>query len=99
MSITEQMALIMELDAMACVRFSRHTGKWYVAATLEISDGCFLTGVTEHRHTPERAVAAYLERIQSVAEGERVVAGAYTLARKEWRWDGIRWRQEVRSPA
>lgn len=50
--------------AETTIRFSTHTKQFYVSSSIEIKDGIFLRGITEHRDTVEEAVSAFNEAIQ-----------------------------------
>jgi len=84
--IDRDMLIIKSLDNDASIQFSEYTSKWFVVAGLEIGDGMFLQGMTEHRETPEQAVAAYVERLRSVTELDRYIATRHP--RHEYRWNG-----------
>ena len=88
LSIDSAMLMIKGLDRNAHLEFSDVTGKWYVSARLEICGNGVLCGITEHRATPQQAVEAFLERLQTVEYPLRICANAYTKNHREWRWNG-----------
>lgn len=84
--------VIVAIAPLYKIDYSEYTGKFYVTARVEVSNGSFLRGVTEHRSTSQDAVIAYAERIMAVVAPEMVVVGAFTPERQQWRWeDGERW--------
>lgn len=85
------MLLIKSLDPKANLEFSEWTQKWFVAADIEISDGCIIGGITEHRDTPDQAVLAFLARLQGVDYGDLenvIVTNSLRPERRHWRWNG-----------
>lgn len=97
-SATEAMLLIKTMDNGAMLKLSEWTGKWYVEAQVEVSDGVVLSGVTEHEDSPEQAVHAYLARLAEVDVndfGRVLVTRAYAGdERRHWRWNGAAFANE-----
>lgn len=87
MTVTEAMLVIKALDNESSLELSEYTRKWYVAAGLDIGDGVLLTGISEHRHTPEDAVFAILERLMAVTDLDHYIA-TRSEPRREYRWNG-----------
>lgn len=86
--ISHKMRLIQSLDDDAHIDYSKWTGKWYVSARIEIGDGAFLSGITEHRDAPEQAVDAFLARLVTVDQHD---FDHYLVTRRpcrHWRWNG-----------
>lgn len=92
------MLTVQALDHSAHLDFSSYTGRWYVSARIEVGNGAFLTGITEHRADPNEAVHAFFERLTAVSDDEYLVT-RYRDHRREWRWNGAAFeectRQEV----
>lgn len=91
MNVTEQMLLIKSLDNGAHVELSEYTGKWFVSARVEISDGVIVSGITEHRADPAAAVEAFLIAVCNVnyaAKLDSVLVTRKGSERREWRWNG-----------
>lgn len=89
--VNTAMLHIKALDPDASVRFSEWTGKWYVAADIDISDGAVIGGITEHRDGPERAVTDFLARLTQVGYDDLdhvLVTRANNNDRRHWRWNG-----------
>lgn len=88
---TRAMLLIKSLDNSAHLELSEWTGKWFVSARIEVSDGVILRGLVEHRDTPDEAVFALLDKLRGIdmsKHGERLVSRAYSDERREYRWNG-----------
>lgn len=82
-----EMLAILALDPDASLLFSTMTHLWYVSARVYISDGAIESGVTEHRETPQAAVAQFFTRLTSLSLDEWVNS-TYKGKRREWRWNG-----------
>lgn len=96
---TAQMILMIKaLDPSASIVFSEYTAQWYVEARLEIGDGTILSGGSEHRSTPDEAVAAYFEHLTSTNLDQYVVS-RYRGERREWRWNGAAFAEVTRDVA
>jgi hypothetical protein len=89
------MLTIQALDHFAHLDFSSYTGRWYVSANVEVGNGAFLTGITEHRGDPYEAVRAFFERLTSVPQDEYLVT-KYCGHRREWRWNGAAFQECTR---
>lgn len=89
-STTHEMLLIKSIDPDASLRLSEWTRRWYVEAKIEVSDGAVLSGITEHRDSPDEAVAAYLERLREVNQNDsdHVLAARVAGDRRHFRWNG-----------
>lgn len=87
------MLAIKTLDHCAHLCLSEYTGKWYVEAKVEISDGCILSGVTEHRETPAQAVRAFVDRLQAITLDEVIVAKPIG-ERRHYRWNGAAFAEQ-----
>lgn len=96
----EAMKLIQILDPEAHIDYSIYSDKWYVSAKISIGDTNFLSSISEHRHSPEQAVFAYLVRLQDIKKDEYLVTQAHQFdefeeiakpARQEWRWQNDKW--------
>lgn len=94
----EVMAIIDALDPGASLKFSKWTGKWYVAANLEIGDGTILRGITEHHDTPHDAIQAFFSVLTNLSLDE-YVASTYCGQRREWRWNGAAFAEVTRHEA
>jgi len=93
MTINQKMAAMVALGAdRTHLDFSEFTGQWYVSASIEISDGSFSSGITEHRDSPGEAVDAFWDRITSLKPGESLVAWMGG-GKPDWRgkWNGFMW--------
>lgn len=91
MSATENMLLIKALAPSASLQLSTFTRKWYVDARIEISDGCMLSGVTEHRDTPDLAVLAFINTLMAIDSNQFdrcIVANAMVGERRQYVWNG-----------
>jgi hypothetical protein len=55
--------------AQANIGYSQYTDKFYVTSPLSITDMVVQSGIVEHRSTPEAAVIAYWQRLQSCTLG------------------------------
>lgn len=87
----EQMILLIKsLDPQAHVAFSEYTGRWYVSAHIEISDGAILSGISEHAPTVEAALRLYVGRLVAVDthDTDHVIVSRYP-ERRHWRWNGF----------
>lgn len=93
--MTSTMLKILALDPDASLRLSRFTELWYVSAKIEIGDGVLLTGVAEHRDSPEAAIGAFFERITNIKLDEYVVSH-YCGQRREWSWNGAAFAEVTR---
>jgi hypothetical protein len=98
--IDQQFLLIKSIASGASLEFSDWTSQWYVSASIEIGGDGVLIGITEHRETPELAVSAFLDAMQSVEwPSHYLVTDSYKDKRREWRWNGTAFtdctRQEV----
>ena len=87
------MFAIKALDPAAHLCLSEYTGKWYIEAKVEVSDGCILSGVTEHRETPAQAVRAFVEALQAISLDEVIVAKP-TGQRRHYRWNGAAFAEQ-----
>lgn len=87
MTVEEIMLIVQALDPGAALSFSVYTGQWYLHADVHIGDGAFLTGVSEHRPSPDLAVRSFFDRITDLSLGEYVVSDFHGH-RREWRWNG-----------
>jgi len=66
------------------ILFSHVSKMFYVTQSqIEIKEGGFLISPTCHRSTPNEALAAYFERLRA----GRIIYGAYTTGRKEFRFN------------
>ena len=79
---TEAMLDIIEIAPNATILFSEFTHGWYVDARIEIGGDGLLSGVTEHRATPDTAVLAYHERLRSVRAPYYIATNASTEQRQ-----------------
>lgn len=89
-----QMLRIKALDRTAHLEFSEATLKWYVSSRLEICGDGMLSGVVEHRASPEEAVSAFLHRLVVLPEGKRI-ALVRSDSRREWRWNGAAFAETI----
>lgn len=87
MNTDSRMFAIKSLDPRASLQLSEYTGMWYVEARINVSDGVFLTGPTEHRSSPQEAVKAFFERLTNTRSDGVVVAHPAGV-RREYRWNG-----------
>lgn len=87
MSAVELMLIIKALDPGASVKYSEYTRQWYVESRLSVGNGTVLTGVAEHRGTPNDAIQAFFARLTDLTLDE-YVASDYHGRRREWRWNG-----------
>ena len=85
----ECMLLLMGLDPTATLRFSEHTGMWYVS--LEKVGHCTsngIGGVTEHHKEPREAVLIAFDNLVRVPEGY-LIGVDYGLGERRYvRWNG-----------
>jgi hypothetical protein len=88
MDPTTSMLVIKSLDYGAYLDFSEYTGQWYVSSAINIGGDGMLTGITEHRTTPEQAIEAYLLRIQAVEAPRYIVTKSNSPDRRHYRWNG-----------
>lgn len=74
----------MRIFGKPIMRYSNITGRYYLTFEpgIELSDGCCLTGVAEHRDTPEEAVVAFYSRLRS--ERKKIVIHAMSDDRREY---------------
>lgn len=92
-AVQRLMFSIKALDHDAHLCLSEYTGQWYVEAKVEISDGSILSSPTEHRETPELAVWAFVDRLQSITLDEVIVAKP-TGQRRHYRWNGAAFAEQ-----
>ena len=92
-TVTTEMRIIHVLDPNASLHLSEYTGKWYVSSQIHISNGALISGISEHRDSPEDAVSAHLARLVNVGPAEVVVTGENRNrgGRRHWRWNGHAW--------
>lgn len=62
-------------------------------ARIETSDGCILSGITEHRDTPAEAVRAFLTALKTVPLDQVIVTNG-PAGRRHWRWNGAAFTEE-----
>lgn len=88
--LNRYMLVILSLDSDASLKFSPMTGKWYVSARIEISDGAVLSGVAKHDENPTDAVVNFMfELCRHTLYGQTyVIVGAYTDRRIAYQWNG-----------
>lgn len=93
LSVQDAMRLIQILDDSAKISFSQWTGKFFVTARIEISNGSVLRGLAEHENSPITAVFSYLEALQKVTltSDARIVTNGYRPTRQQWYWNGVGW--------
>lgn len=93
-----EMLLIKSLDPDACLLLSGCTHGWYVDADIMVSNGTIIGGVTEHRDTPEEAVAAFLDHLKNLSLDFVIVTDSGKFGggerRRHWRWNGAAFREE-----
>lgn len=91
-NVNEAMLTILSLDRDASLLLSPWTRQWYIQARIEVGDGVSLTGICEHRDSPEEAVFAYLDALKEVDQGDFdhfLVSNAMNREkRRHWRWNG-----------
>lgn len=95
---TRTMLLIKSLYNDAHIALSEYTGQWFVMARIDIGGDGLLTGGTEHRDTPQEAVAAYMHRLTDVPHGKYLVVDGSRETRRHYRWNGAAFA-EVPIPA
>lgn len=89
--LRQKMLHIMVLDPNAHLLLSEQTKRWYLTASLDISDGATLRSVTEHRDTPAEAVRAYFKVLCDIGWGKVIVTRQHGK-RQHWRWNGSAFR-------
>lgn len=87
MTTNEMMLAIKNLDPSAYLEFSDCTLKWYVTGSIDIADGRFLTGITEHRGMPTEAIEAFFTRLAKVQSPDCLRA----KDQQHYRWRGFMW--------
>lgn len=87
------MLAIKTLDNWASISLSEHTGRWYISAKIQISNGNFLKAVTEHRDTPAQAVRAFVDALKELSMDEVIVASP-TGERRHYRWNGAAFAEQ-----
>lgn len=90
---TRQMFLIKSIDRDAHLALSEWTQGWFVASGIWICDGVIEHGITEHRDTPDEAVAAFLEVLCNVPHGKSIRTGPHDAVR-HWRWNGAAFAED-----
>ena len=93
-AVDQEMLLIKSLDDGASLKFSEYTKQWYIEARIEVSDGCVLTGGTEHADTPTLAVSRYLNYLKAVPLDKVIVTHAGRDDRRHWRWNGAAFTEQ-----
>jgi hypothetical protein len=94
--VTRAMLQLQAIDDSAHLRVSPHTGKWYVVANIELSNGVLLEGVAEHREHPDDAVLAMMDRLTEAWPNRHVVVDASGLhgGRRHYGWNGAAFVQQ-----
>lgn len=91
---TRLMLTIKSIDPSARLDCSEYTQRWYVASRIEVTNGVFLSGVSEHRDTPEDAIDAFMGRLTSVPLRHAIVVNADRDNRRHYRWNGAGFTEE-----
>ncbi len=97
--INRAMLLIKSLDVDAHLEFSEWTDQWYVSARIQTGGDGLLTGITEHRATPEAAVYAFVDRLRSVGIGGDMVLITHSndaVRRRHYKWNGAAFVEQPR---
>ena len=82
MNTIQKFRAIMALDSMAALKLSTDNS-WYVAASIEKSEGGFLEGGAEYRSDPLAAIEAYWTKVSS---------WKYAYSRGRYcRWNDFMW--------
>lgn len=97
---TRTMLLIKSLYNDAHLALSEYTGQWFVMARINIGGDGLLTGGTEHRDTPQEAVAAYMDWLTNVPRDKYLVVNDGRENRRHYRWNGAAFTEiPIRVPA
>lgn len=96
-NVNRSIRIIQGLDPNAHLCFSRYTGKWFVSARIEITNGTSRSGIAEHRENPQQAVLAFLAVIQDVDINQyehMLVTMSLNHEPRYWKWNGAAFAEE-----